>query len=314
MQPDAAVQTNALHTESLWITLNPTDQLHLKRIYANPQGQPVFMLHGSVGSGNIFYSKSLKGLAPFLAEQGFDVYVADLRGRGQSTPPVSARSNNSQYQAIVEEIPAFLAQIRELRGQDVQIHAVGHSWGGVLLLAYLARFADEKLGSMSFLGSKRHVSVINRDRLVGLDLMWGLLGSMYTRRYGYLPAKKLKLGSDDEAAEVYQQCRAWVYAKHTWIDPTDQFDYYAALTHAQNIAPTLYLAGKKDTFLGHPKDVRQLMRDVGQPQDEFRLLAMSQGYRKDYGHIDMCTAPEAVNDHFIEIADWISQHTQEIVC
>lgn len=302
-----------LNQESLWIMLdNGLDRLHLKRIClaSSPKNStPLFLLHGSVSSGRVFYSHSMKGLAPFLARQGFDVYVADLSGRGQSEPCVTRQSNRTQQQIITEEIPAFLQKIRELRGQNTSIHALAHSWGGVLLTAYLARFPAAQFGSMVFLGSKRHVSVFNRQRLFGLDLLWGVVGSLYTRCYGYLPAKKLKLGSDDEPAAVYRDCKKWVYSQHKWQDASDGFDYLAALKHRQNLPPTLHLAGQNDTFLGHPTDVQKLMHDMHNPADQFILLSQVNGFRHDYDHLSMCTAADAVDDHFPLIAQWIRRHT-----
>lgn len=317
--PTAAEPCREPCSESLWITLdNGLDRLHLKRFYlpkdvqnsnrTHGHGTPVFLLHGSVSSGRVFYSNSMKGLAPFLARQGFDVYVADLSGRGQSTPRVTRQSNRTQQQIITEEIPAFLDKIRQLRGQNTTIHAVAHSWGGVLLTAYLARFPDARLASMSFLGSKRHVSVFNRERIIGLDLMWATIGGLYTRLYGYLPAKRLRLGSDDEPAAVYRDCKHWVYHKRQWRDAQDGFDYLAALQQAKHLPATLHLAGQNDTFLGHPTDVRKLMRDMDNPADQFVLLGKAHGFQHDYDHLSMCTSADAAVDHFRLIQDWIQCH------
>ncbi len=57
-----------LQQESLFIPLSPfsKDELHLKRVYKKGLlGPPVFMLHGSIENGRIFYSDSGKGLAPY---------------------------------------------------------------------------------------------------------------------------------------------------------------------------------------------------------------------------------------------------------
>ena len=60
-------------------------QLHIRRIAVQQGGTPVLMLHvGTIENGKIFYTESGKGLACYLAEQGFDVFVADFRGKGKS--------------------------------------------------------------------------------------------------------------------------------------------------------------------------------------------------------------------------------------
>jgi len=68
------------------------EELFIKRFYANANGAPVLMIHGSVENGKIFYSSSGKGFAPYLAKKGYDVFVVDLRGRGQSKPLVNKYS------------------------------------------------------------------------------------------------------------------------------------------------------------------------------------------------------------------------------
>lgn len=294
------------NTESYFISLDH-DVLHLKRIYRVSHGIPVLMIHGSVSNGRIFYSSSHKGLAPYLAACGCDVYVADLRGRGQSTPTVHAHSAHSQTQSIVEDLPAFIQQIQAIRG-NTPIHIVAHSWGGVLTFAYLARQAQHSIASVCCLGSKRAVGLINPYRWYKLDLLWGIGGELLTRRYGYLPAKKAKFGSDNESVGVYQGCKQWVYARHEWRDPEDGFDYRLALRRRAAIPPSLFIAGAGDRFLGHPNDVRLFMDEIGHPDSQFRLLSRKNGDQLDYDHLQMCIAPEARNDHFPEIYDWLQRH------
>src|SRR4026208_2216064 len=127
--------------DSLFIPLHEKDLLHLKRFCGNPLGPVIFMLHGTIENGRIFYSKNGKGLAPFLAKQGYDVFVADLRGRGLSTPSISRNSKFGLTECIQEEIPAFLDEIKKIRG-DAPLHWIAHSWGGILLLSYYARQAE----------------------------------------------------------------------------------------------------------------------------------------------------------------------------
>ena len=106
-------ELNGLKYESLFIPINKTDTLHLQRIYKNPDGDPVFMLHGSIENGKIFYSNSGKGFAPYLANNNYDVFVADLRGRGKSSPSINTHSNFGLIEAINEDMPAFINKIIE---------------------------------------------------------------------------------------------------------------------------------------------------------------------------------------------------------
>src|SRR5689334_685054 len=145
--------------ESLFIPLHAQDMLHLKRFCGNPEGPVIFMVHGSVENGRIFYSNNGKGLAPFLAGEGYDVFVADLRGRGLSKPSISRKSRYGLTECILEEIPAFINGIKKIRG-NAPLHWIAHSWGGILLLCYYARHKKEvPPSSMIFFGTKRRITV-----------------------------------------------------------------------------------------------------------------------------------------------------------
>ena len=80
-------------SESFTIELANGEKLYIKRFYNQLNAPPALMIHGSVENGRIFYSNSGKGFAPFLASKGFDVFVPDLRGRGNSIPAISQNTN-----------------------------------------------------------------------------------------------------------------------------------------------------------------------------------------------------------------------------
>jgi predicted alpha/beta hydrolase len=288
--------------QSIYIPLSETDALHMQRFYTNENGKPVFLLHGSIENGRIFYSKSLKGLAPYLAQQGYDVFVGDMQGRGKSKPAVSRSSAYGQIDVIKTDIPAFLNKIKEIKG-DVPVHAMAHSWGGVLLLAYLSRYQSDIVSLVTF-GAKRQITARNKE-YVKLVYDWYILGKILIAIYGYLPAKKFKIGSDDEPRNHYHQINKWLLArKGEWIDNEDGFNYGKALAEKQ-IAPSLFIAARNDAVLGHPKDVKNLQNDVKASETEYWLLSKANGNLHDYDHINMLTHKDCVKDHFPKIVEWI---------
>ena len=61
----------------------------------------VFLMHGAISNGSVFQSNRAKGLGPFLAKKGFNVFVGDLRGRGNGSPTLkeeAALLGKYQYQ------------------------------------------------------------------------------------------------------------------------------------------------------------------------------------------------------------------------
>ncbi|GJM60511.1 alpha/beta fold hydrolase [Persicobacter diffluens] len=296
-----------VHMDSLMIPLRH-HRLHMKRIYQNQNGPVAFALHGSMENGRIFYNEKGRGLAPYLAKVGFDVFVPDLSGRGGSIPKIAKGFETDQHHAIVEELPALLQEVQTLR-PNWPIHFIGHSWGGVLLLSLLGRFPGLPVSSQVYFGSKRSLLVRNMERFFKVDLFWNRLFKWYSQRKGYFPVRQLGIGADDEPLQYYLQVVEWV-RKSPWWDPVDGFDYQKGLK-AQKVAPTLYLAGKSDKVLGHPEDVRRLMEEVGGEQDKFVLLSKANGNLKDYGHVDMLTARECLEDHFPMVVEWLKKWEQK---
>ncbi|QDQ29430.1 lysophospholipase [Chitinimonas arctica] len=266
------------------------------------------MAHGAVANARTFYSERGKGLGAWLARRGYDVYVLDLRGRGLSTPRIARGAKHGQTESIVEDIPAALAEIQRLRGKQTRISLVAHSWGGVLLSAMMARRPDwaAMVRASVYLGSKRSIRVWNWTRLYEIELFWQRLASLVTRRYGYLPAARLGMGADDETAKSLRQSQAWV-RQSDWIDSDDGFDYRAALQNG-GLPPTLYLVGGNDPVRGHEKDVRRFAAESGPHPHEFGLLSRRAGLRRDYGHIDMLTDPQAEQEVYPLVLDWFQKH------
>lgn len=271
------------------------------------KGPPILMIHGAVENGRIFYSeRGDRGLAPWLASQGFDVFAADLRGRGRSTPRLGRGVDHRQTDSIVGDLPALSAAIALATGAQPQ-HWIAHSWGGVLAQSCLARHPELARGvaSVTCFGTKRSVAVLNAPKLIGIDLMWNGVGRLAATACGYLPGRALRLGSDDEPLTWYRDCVRWVSPRHPWVDIADGFDYAAAARRTP-LPRTLHLAGACDRFLGHPRDVARFVEECSQsPAATMRLLGKEAGRRHDYGHVDMLTHPDAPADHFPLVAAWL---------
>ncbi len=302
---------NEIKQESIFIPVNDTDKLHLKRFYKNTEGPVVFMLHGSIENGKIFYSSSGKGLAPYLANNGFDVFIADLRGRGQSTPAINKDSAYGQTEAITEDLPAFIEKIREIRG-DTRQHWIAHSWGGIMLLSVLSRFSKycEFVDSLVFLGARRRITVLNLEKLIKINFFWYFFGFIMVKRHGFLPAKKIGFGSDNETAKSHAQSTVWVKGK-PWVDPQDNFNYEKAFKKIK-IPPLLLLTGTGDHCLANTKDIIKFYNEIGNENTKYQFIGKKFGNKNDYDHINLLTHQDAINDHFPIVLEWIKETNLKI--
>ena len=280
-------------------------QLHLRRLLPLQQGiAPVLMLHGAIENGRIFYSHSGKGLGCYLADSGFMVYCADFAGRGLSRPHVSQGFVQSQQQMITRDIPALIEHIYQLHQQPVIL--IAHSWGGVVAGASLARYPEitAKVAAKVCFGTKRVISVNSLERKLKIDFVWNTLAPWLSRKQGYFPARKWRLGADDEPEQFLRDTVHWINGA-AFVDPSDQFDYANACQQLR-WPPVWHFAAQNDRLLGHPDDVRRFIAETA-PQARFSLLGKASGYQHDYDHISMLTHPAAIDDHFPQLRDWLLQ-------
>ena len=64
----------SVHHEDLRVPVTATETLYLKRFRsAQAQAPAVLMVHGMMSNGRVFYSQGGKGLAPWLARQGYEI-------------------------------------------------------------------------------------------------------------------------------------------------------------------------------------------------------------------------------------------------
>ncbi len=125
--------------------------------FRSPGGPPVLCCPGLACNGRLFDFQDDLSLARHLQARGFDVWVLDLRGTGQSQrPQLIGRSHSWEYgfeEYALQDAPAALEYIATRTGAK-RIAWVGHSMGG--LIAYHAATrtaAGQLIGAVVSLGS-----------------------------------------------------------------------------------------------------------------------------------------------------------------
>ncbi|QSX30910.1 alpha/beta hydrolase [Shewanella cyperi] len=292
-----------LTQESLFLPYGE-GRLHLRRIQPSAgasHGSPILMLHGAMSNGRVFYSNSGRGLACFLARAGFCVYVLDSAGRGLSEPRLGPGVDPGQGKVIREQLPLVQQQLLLWHPKASGVHWCAHSWGGVLMASCLVRYPEIAASVRSLLtfGSKRTIRVQSLKKWWMVDMVWNRIAPALAKRRGYLAADKLKMGMDNESLSSLNESIDWV--RGDWVDHDDGFDYGAA---ARGLPPCWFIAAERDTVLGNPADVRDMMLECHAADSRFTLLSRANGNLHDYGHADMLTHMDAPVDHFPAVLDW----------
>lgn len=272
-------------------------------------GPPVLMLAGFLGTVDSFFPHKGEegGLAPFLASLGYDVYIAELRGRGKSWPATGAQSDWGLHEAIVEDIPAHLQTVDKLRPGEAQFW-LGEGLGGVLLTAAYARL--EAL-SAPLLGLV-HLGAARRRRLDSPAKRWryrvwasALGASRLLRGYAALP------GGDParrETRTTLVQWKEWL-SRENWLDPLDDFDYYEALQHKE-LPASLYLANRPAALWGNIDDCRRWVDELGPHDARLLTVGKAQGNRRNYSQAELLQHPTACEDHYLQLQAWLEEQAR----
>lgn len=132
---------------------------------------PVVLIHGYAGN-----SRNWREMGHVLYENGFDVWMPNLRGHGMGShrsAPKSSRSTSYGFEAILaEDIPLLIDEI--FHQTQRKLFIVAHSIGGIATLAYLEgtyrnskghwkqdpekaqALAREKVHKLALIGSPAH--------------------------------------------------------------------------------------------------------------------------------------------------------------
>ncbi|WP_101756589.1 alpha/beta fold hydrolase [Oceanicoccus sp. KOV_DT_Chl] len=297
-----------LQYEHITVSLPSADQASITRFFRDKKtlGAPVFMLHSTLQDGTTFFSDDGNGLACYLARQGYDVFVADLRGKGRSWPLVGATSDYGYHHAITEDIPALIEKVVSKRGKTPQIW-IGHGWGSVLMCSFYARYGDRHapVARMAHFAARRQLTNSNSSKRLLMNFMWRKLGRLLLALNGYLPARFLRMGVTNESRANYQEYLQWSDSAD-WLDASDGFSYGEAIKQ-QQLPPSFYFAAKGDRAYGDPNDVRQFIQELGPHDGRFMVLSRAGGNLRDYNHLDMLRHKDCEQDHFPLLLDWLQQ-------
>ena len=298
-----------LKYQSITVAVPGGEQVHLTRFYKDKKqlGVPVFMLHGLLEDGTAFYDEKGNGLACYMARQGYDVFVADLRGKGQSWPRVNAKSQMGVHHHITEDIPAMVNKITQIRGEIPQTW-VGHGWGAVLLMACYAR-AEQLLAPVEqfiHVGSRRKTDLSSKLKRFVFKVLWQRLGGICTALSGYLPSRFLCLGDCKESEPNYRDYLAWSQQSQ-WLDPKDGFDYGQAIQQ-KRLPPSLYVASAGDLIYGDILDARAFIKELGPHDGRLLVLDKKAGSLRNYKHNELLIHQDAEKDFFPQLLDWLQEY------
>lgn len=295
-----------------------------------PRGVPVLLVHGIASNARNFDLTDQLSLAMSLSRAGFDTWVLDLRGRGQSVRPrlfSGLRYDWSFDEYAEKDVPAAVKEVlRATQAKEVDL--VGFSVGALACYAYLSgaqvappvRTLVSLAGPTSFKRLDKFLSARLIRNLRWLRHRW--LMRILAPGSGFLHPSPLQLIYNPENTDRATQRRAMVnavanFARNEllqyadWIK-TDTFrsidqrrDYRAEL--GRITVPTLFIAGARDPFAA-PDAVKETVDAcTGIAYKEFRICSRAQGMRVNYGHFDLLIGRDAPEEVYPMVEAWLKK-------
>lgn len=266
------------------------------------RGIPVILLHGSFANRRFWYSPKGIGLGPWLARQGFDVWIAEMRGHGLSPRNIDYRRNRVADYARYD-LPVINAFVYERSGRKP--HWVGHSLGGTTLAAAFggACLSDVDVASAALFGSQ-----ITRSYwpLKIPPVAWA--GRLLLKRFAHLSGSRFKRGPEDEPIGLVIEFMRWHGLFGKFRDRHS--DWWAGLKDSR--VPVMAVAAAGD-HQDPTEECRRLFAQFGGESNRFIELSRQAGYSDDFGHVEMLVSKPAQAEVWPLVAQWLRDNEQAAV-
>lgn len=327
---------------------------------ARPGAMPVILCHGLTYNASFWDLDPSCGFAPYLASLGFDVWAVNLRGcglsqkwvwrldeapealiggalrrmtKGQlgsagyaSVDPKYANWNMDHH--IAQDVPALVRMVRRHTGAPA-VAWVGHSMGGIVALACLARYPNPGIGCLVTVGSQ----VTMPEGQVARQFLTEMIQTRQRQLAGQLGRQEivtqtrtsvhnLFFNEQNVSPKVYEalsgpatdipalglmQQYMLLSNKGVLLDAKGQFNYAQAVGNVK--VPVFLSCGERDSF-APPQVQRFLYNHVGSADKTLHIFGRSQGHPVDAGHDDALVGLSSKETTYPVIARWLAAHTQ----
>ncbi|TDT37770.1 alpha-beta hydrolase superfamily lysophospholipase [Halospina denitrificans] len=278
------------------------ERLTLHRVGTPPfnADRPVVVLvHGTYSNRRFWISRSGKGLAAYLYDRGYDVWIPETRGHGYSME--GRRYSEWTIRDVVSQDLPSVAGFIQGRVLNQRQRWVGHSYGGVYIVAALSGgwLSQDNVSAIALFGSQFQQG----QRYLRFAPVTWLLRSTISG-LGRFPARLLGMGGEDEPPGIMNEAIHW---KKTGKWQSLQGDDYGQGLDDIRV-PVFAAAGSADG-LDPPEGCRAFFDSIQAPSKTFCELGRNAGFRKDYQHVDMLIGADAAEEVWPELEKWLSSES-----
>ncbi|RLB51047.1 MAG: hypothetical protein DRI90_23250 [Deltaproteobacteria bacterium] len=318
--------------DAVWQIPTADDWSIAIHVYGDPAvSRPaVALFHGALSNSRSFDVGGF-GLAPFLRDRGYNAFSVDFRGRGHSLPPPWSTGWTID-DLIQRDVPAAVAAICRRAGVE-QVHAVGHSLGGMALFGALA-IGSPGIDRVVTLGASATLDIPPTLRRVveGLSHFSMIPIAALGEKMGFLarwiphplwrwccnphnvelePFRLfLTCGSGDIAVRKMLHLKR-ICDEGRLVSADGTVDYSSRMGMIRN--PIHLFGATADTFVA-PRLIDHTATLLASAPTELTWCGQAQGCEHDYGHLDLVLGKNAEQEVFAKIVDFLGLPPSQSTC
>jgi len=319
---------------------------HFPPAKLDPRKDPVILCHGMALNGNCWYVTEETDFPSYLASHGYDVYVCDLRGHGESRlknnflgfrgidlfGKLGVKTDPYYWDLddyIKHDIPAIIAYVKQQTGHDT-ITWVGHSMGGMIMYAYLETAPDASaVGRFVAMASPLIIPQPPNDILADMEDSQGLLNALMVintkdpiRDTAILdlltPFDILYYDRNNMAPGSIKRVKANCFediprgVSDQMIAMVAGRDFVSAdktvnyTTELPRITVPMLFICAKADFMAPPYSVYIAYHNVSSDDKTFREFSTANKYSANYGHCDLIIGKNARRETYPYILKWLN--------
>lgn len=320
-----------------------------------PGALPVILCHGLSYNASFWDLDPSCSFARYLAEQGYDVWAVDLRGSGMSQKwvwkldeaptmlvgsalrkmtkgklaptgyaTIDPKAANWDLDShITYDVPALVKLVRH-HTRSAEVAWVGHSMGGIVAIAHLARYPNPGIGRLVTVGSQ--VTMANSRAAVAF--LQEMLATRQQQIVGELRGEELIVQTRTSVHNLFFNVRnvnQTVYealagpaadipsigvlkqymtlaTQRELVDSKRQFNYARSLGNVR--VPILITCGELDQF-APPREQQFIHANVGSTDKKLVFFGRSSGLPVDCGHDDALVGLNSRAQVYPVIEGWL---------
>ncbi len=260
--------------------------------------QNIFLTHGTFSD-----KKVCLGIASYLCQRGHTCYIMEWRGHGHSSVPKT--KFNFETVATYDYEATFRYLFDELKLDN--LHSVTHSGGGVGLAMFLVQNPDyiDKINSISTFACQAYGAISNPFSYTKI-----LAAKIFTKLFGYIPAKKLGLGPFNESYYTMSQWYDWNLQKNfksSFLKDKGDYLDYRHYMHAIT-TPVYAISGKGDLFISPTHGCKLFFDNFSNAENVFIEYAKANGHLEDYDHTRLLMSRNSSTEIWPTVAAWITKY------